>query len=153
MQLLYIPVSEAVKKFVEKDNAHFLQEIDGENAIKITKRHYLGNLLNLCINEATDPAEAYGLPMAKNHRVCLAMPGHYGKLSGQRLNVLSRHLELEFRKGLVNWIRIWEALHDKPVVSEAIRAFYEFYELQEDECCQLSLRRWYQDYKIGKTAV
>lgn len=155
MILIDIPVSPAVKKFIEKDHQHFMVPAESKLAIKVTKRHYLGNLIamNLCSNVSEE--ELYNLRIAEDHKLTFLVQGYYPKalLSSKKITMISRHLELEFKKGFVNWISIFCKVNAKGTVSEAIRQFYKEYKLEEDDYALLTLRTYYHHHLTGKRAI
>lgn len=155
MHLVHVPVSEAVKKFIEKDFAHFIEIHEGFPAIKVTKRHYLGNLIAMNLCSELEEDEQYNLPINSDNRLSFLVQGYYPKamISTKKLNMISRHLELEFKKGFVNWINIYSAVCKNGTVSEAIRQFYNFYMLEEDDYALLNLRSYYHTHLSGKRAI
>lgn len=145
--LLYIniPVSQAVKKYILKENAHNIIDFRGSQVVKLNKKMFLGNYLSGLLDSQVKKPKylkpSSFISFSLSHRV-----GEKKHLTEERELLVSYHLDQLFKFEFCRFINLY---HSNPFglpISEAMEMFYKLYELSEDDYSRETMRRYYNRY-------
>ncbi|AHM62325.1 hypothetical protein D770_20380 [Flammeovirgaceae bacterium 311] len=151
MIVVHVPVSEAVKKYLIHEFAHRVVDHREGTAIKVNRRHLLGNIMAMGLTSDLSQFKPQRIP---KQSLAFILDSSFVKnacVEEWKLEMISQFLDQFFKQSFCMWLKATYEKHGDIV--KAIDAFYERYDLSEDDYGRDNLRRYYNAHLTGKWGI